>query len=213
MIFSVDEKPQTQALERSQAIFPMGGDWREGRPHDYRRNGTVDLYAALNILDGQVFTEFHERHRHQEFLAFLRTLDGHMAVDLQTHVVLDNLSAPKTHEVERWLRRHPRFHFHFIPTSSSWVNMVESWLSQLEKKALMRGGFRSVPELKQAILDYVAVSNGRAGPWVWTKDAQEIMRKIRKLRERPQAPTVDLETGRIKAFPSATHHFRARVGS
>ena len=104
VIFSVDEKPQTQALERTQAVLPMGGDWPEGRPHDYRRHGTVELYAALNILDGQVTTEFHERHRDQEFVAFLRTLDNLVAEGLDIHVVLDNLSAHKTPEVERWLR-------------------------------------------------------------------------------------------------------------
>ena len=206
VIFSVDEKPQTQALERTQAVLPMGGDWPEGRPHDYRRHGTVELYAALNILDGQVTTEFHERHRHQEFVAFLRTLDNLVAEGLDIHVVLDNLSAHKTPEVERWLRRHRRFHFHFVPTSSSWVNMVESWLGQLEKKALVRGSFRSVPELKQAILDFVEVSNGRAGPWVWTKDPGEIIRKIRKLRDRLRAPIIDPLTGRIKAVPLATPH-------
>ncbi len=206
VIFRVDEKPQTQALERTQAILPMGRDWPEGRPHDYRRHGTTELYAALSILDGQIVTEFHERHRHQEFLAFLRTLDGQVPADLQVHVVLDNLSAHKTPEVERWLRRHPRFHFHFIPTSSSWVNMVESWLGQLEKKALRRGSFRSVPELKQAILDYVATSNGRARPWVWAKSADEILRKIAKLRARLSAPIIDPLTGGIKAYPSATHH-------
>lgn len=206
VIFSVDEKPQTQALERTQAVLPMGGNWPEGRPHDYRRHGTVELYAALNILDGQITTEFHERHRHQEFLAFLRTLDARVAEGTEIHVVLDNLSAHKTPEVERWLRRHRRIHFHFVPTSSSWVNMVEGWLSQLENKALARGSFRSVPELKQAILDYVTVSNDRAEPWVWTKDASEILRKIRKLRDRLQAPIVDPLTGRIKAYPSATPH-------
>ncbi len=206
VIFCVDEKPQTQALERTQAVLPMGGNWPEGRPHDYRRHGTIELYAALNILDGQIVTEFHERHRHQEFLAFLRTLDGPIAEGMEIHVVLDNLSAHKTPEVERWLRRRRRIHFHFVPTSSSWVNMVESWLSQLEKKALTRGSFRSVPELKQAIVDFVAVSNGRAKPWVWTKDANEILRKVRKLRDRLRAPIVDPLTGRIKAYPSATPH-------
>ncbi|MGI0139868.1 MAG: IS630 family transposase [Thermoplasmata archaeon] len=206
VIFSIDEKPQTQALERTQAILPMGRDWPEGRPHDYRRHGTTELYAALNILDGEVTTEFHERHRHQEFLAFLRTLDGQVSEGLQVHAVLDNLSAHKTPEVERWLRRHPRFHFHFIPTSSSWVNMVESWLGQLQTKALNRGSFRSVPELKQAILDFVATSNGRARPWVWTKSAPEIMRKIAKLRKRLSAPIIDPLTGAIKALPLATDH-------
>ncbi len=190
VVFSVDEKPQTQALERTQAILPMGKNWPEGRPHDYRRNGTVDLYAALNILDGKVITEFHERHRHQEFLAFLNTLHQQVAEDLQVHVVLDNLSAHKTEHVQRWLRRHPRFHFHFTPTSSSWANMVEGWLGHLGTLALARGSFHSVPELKQAILDYVESSNGRAEPWCWTKDAQEILRKVRKIRARLAEDTV-----------------------
>ena len=206
VIFSVDEKPQTQALERTQAVLPMGGNWPEGRPYDYRRHGTVELYAALNILDGQITTEFHGRHRHPEFLAFLRTLDGQIAEGTEIHVVLDNLSAHKTPEVERWLRRHRRIHFHFVPTRSSWVNMGEGWLSQLEKKALARGSFRSVPELKQAIPDYVAVSSDRAAPWVWTKDANEILGKIRKLRDRLPAPIVAPLTDRIKAYPSATPH-------
>jgi transposase len=206
VIFSVDEKPQTQVLERTQAILPMGTDWPEGRPSDYRRHGTVELYAALNVLDGQIITEFHKRHRHQEFLAFLRTLDGKIAEGLELHVVLDNLRAHKTPEVERWLRRHRRIHLHFVPTSSSWVNMVDSWLSQLENRALARGSFRSVPELKQAILDFVEVSNGRAKPRVWTKDAKQIVDKIRKLRDRLKAPIIDPLTGRIKAYPSATPH-------
>ncbi len=184
VVFSVDEKPQTQALERTQAILPMAKDWPEGRPHDYRRHGTVDLYAALSILDGKVITEFHERHRHQEFLAFLNTLDQQVPPGLRVEVVLDNLSAHKTEHVQRWLRRHPRFHFHFTPTSSSWANMVEGWLGHLEKLALLRGSFKSVPELKRAILDYVEASTGRAEPWCWTKDAQEILRKVRKIRER-----------------------------
>jgi len=184
VVFSVDEKPQTQPLERTQAILPMAKDWPEGRPHDYRRHGTVDLYAALNILDGKVITEFHVRHRHQEFLAFLNTLDRQVAPDLGVHVVLDNLSAHKTEHVQRWLRRHPRFQFHFTPTSSSWAHMVEGRLGHLQKLALGRGSIRSVPELKPAILDYVDASNGRAEPWCWTKDAQEILRKVRKIRAR-----------------------------
>jgi transposase len=184
VVFSVDEKPQTQALERTQAILPMGKDWPEGRPHDYRRNGTVDLFVALNILDGQVVTQFHERHRHQEFLIFLRTLDRKVPQEFAVHVVLDNLGTHKTPEVQRWLRRHPRFRFHFTPTGSSWVNMVESWLGQLQQKALTRGSFKSVGELKKAILAFAASYKARAGAFVWTKDAQEILRKVRKLRDR-----------------------------
>ncbi|EQD62104.1 tISRso5 ISRSO5-transposase protein [mine drainage metagenome] len=205
VVFSIDEKPQTQALERTQTILPMAKDWPEGRPHDYRRHGTVDLYAALNILDGKVVTEFHERHRHQEFLAFLNTLDRQVPPELQVHVVLDNLSAHKTEHVQRWLRRHPRFRFHFTPTSSSWANMVEGWLGHLQKLALGRGSFRSVPELKQAILDYVAASNGRAEPWCWTKDAQEILRKVRKIRARLAEGTA-ATADRIISHPLASGH-------
>lgn len=164
MVFSVDEKPQVQALERKQAILPMGRDWPEGRPHDYRSNGKVDLYAALNVLDGRVIHESHERHRRQEFLAFLRRIDREVGTGMEVHLVLDNLSAHKTEEVERWLRRHPRFRFHFVPTGSSWVNMVEGWFSQLEKKALHRGSFESVAALKRAIEQFVGASNGRAEP-------------------------------------------------
>lgn len=201
VVFSVDEKPQTQALERTQPILPMGKDWSEGRPHDYRRNGTVDLFVALNILDGQVVTQFHERHRHQEFLIFLRTLDRQVPGALSVHVVLDNLQTHKTPEVQRWLRRHPRFQFHFTPTGSSWVNMVESWLGQLQRKALTRGSFKSVAELKEAIVAFAESYKERAGPFVWTKDAGEILRKVQKLRDR-----VTVEGQRIMAHPSATPH-------
>ncbi len=183
IIFSVDEKPQTQALERTQAILPMGKNWPEGRPHDYRRNGTVDLFAALNILDGQVVTGYYPQHTQKEFLAFMRVLDRRVPLDLRIHVVLDNLSVHKGEQVQRWLRRHPRFHFHFVPTSSSWMNMVEGWLGQLQQHALTRGSFHSVPELVRAIEDYAKVSNGEAHPWVWTVSAQEIVRKVRKIRQ------------------------------
>jgi transposase len=192
VVFSVDEKPQTQALDK---------DWPEGRPHDYRRNGTVDLFVALNILDGKVVTQFHERHRHQEFLIFLGTLDRQVPPELSVHVVLDNLQTHKTPEVQRWLRAHPRYQFHFTPTSASWVNMVESWLGQLQKKALNRGSFKSVGDLKKAIEAFVDGYAQRAGPFVWTKDAQEILRKVRKLKDR-----VAPEGNPIMAHLSAAGH-------
>lgn len=201
VVFSVDEKPQTQALERTQAILPLGKDWPEGRPHDYRRNGTVDLFAALNILDGQVTTGFYARHTQREFMAFLNILDRQVSPELQVHVVMDNLSVHKGEKVQRWLRRHARFHFHFTPTSSSWANMVEGWLGQLEQQALARGSFKSVPELKQAILEFTEESNRVARPWTWTKDAQEIIRKVEKLRQRLAGPIVDPATGEILGYP------------
>ena len=210
VVFSIDEKPQTQALERTQATLPMNGHWVEGRPHDYRRHGTIDLYAALNILDGKVITDFQPTHGHEEFLAFLRLVDRTVPLHLQIHAVLDNLSAHKTPEVKRWLARHPRFHFHFVPTGSSWMNMVEGWLSQLQKKALARGSFHSVAELRVAIEEFVLTSNGHAKPWVWTKDAQTLLRKVRKVKEHLSRPlTAGLES-RIMAHPLETPHSSER---
>ena len=201
VVFSIDEKPQTQALERTQAILPMGKDWPQGRPHDYRRNGTVDLFVALDILSGQVITQFHQRHRHQEFLIFLRTIDRSVTPELAIHVVLDNLQTHKTPQVQRWLRNHPRFHFHFTPTGSSWVNMVEGWLGQLQRRALSRGSFRSVPELMKAITAFTRAHNERAGPFVWTKSAAEILRKVKAVKDR----TATTEGG-ITAHPLAATH-------
>jgi transposase len=178
VVFSVDEKPQVQALERKQAILPMRPNFPEGYPHDYKRNGTVDLFVALNILDGTVVTQFHNRHRHQEFLSFLRMLDDATPSKLDVHVVLDNLSA-HTAAVDKFSKRHPRFHFHYTPTGASWVNLVESWLSNLTNKRLRRGSFASVPALKRAIKEFVETHNSHAKPFVWTKDADEILRKVR----------------------------------
>ena len=179
VVFSIDEKPQIQALERTQKILPLRPGMPEGISNDYKRNGTVDLYAALNILDGTVVTQFSKQHTHREFLSFLNMVDSSVEHGLQVHVVADNLSAHGTPEVKRWLKRHGRFHLHFTPTGSSWVNMVEGWFSKLTGKAIKRGSFRNVPELKQAIMKYVDVYNNTAKPWVWTKDAKTIMRKIK----------------------------------
>lgn len=188
VVFSVDEEPQVQAHECTQTVLPMAEHWSEGRPHDYRRIGTVDLFAALNILDGKVIREYHRQHRHLEFLAFLRRLDNEVENATDVHVVLDNLGAHGTEEVRRLLRRHSRYHFHFIPTGSSWVNMMESWFSQQEKKALRRGCFRSVHELRKAIRALVQTTNGRAEPLVWTKDASKILEKVAKIH-RQMEPT------------------------
>ncbi len=182
IVFSVDEKPQIQALERTQAVLPLGPNFPEGRPHDYARHGTIDLFAALNVLDGTVVTEFHHRHRHQEFLSFLQRLDELTPSDLAVHVIMDNASSHLTEEVERWLRRHARFQLHQVPTGSSWLNAVEGWFSKLTRKALLRGSFRNVASLKRAIEEYAEVSNERAQPFVWTKDAETILRKVRKIQ-------------------------------
>jgi transposase len=182
IVFSVDEKPQVQALERKQTVLPVGPRFPEGRPHQYKRNGTIDLLAALEILTGDVVTEFHHRHRHQEFLAFLSTLDRRAEPEFEVHVIVDNLSAHSTEEVGRWLRNHPRFHLHFTPTHASWVNAVEGWFSKLTTRRLRRGSFRSVPALTRAIREYVTVHNASSLPFTWTRSTDEILRKIRKIQ-------------------------------
>lgn len=183
VVLSVDEKTQVQALERTQTILPLRPGVPEGRSHDYRRNGTTDLFAALNTLDGTVITQFHHRHRHQEFLAFLKTLDESVPEPLEVHVILDNLSAHKHERVLRWLGRHPRFKFHFVPTGSSWLNAVENWFGRLTDKQIRRGSFKSVPELKRAIKEYVEAYSKNPRPFVWTKPAAEIMRKIEIIKQ------------------------------
>jgi transposase len=183
IVFSVDEKPQMQALERTQTVLPLGEKFPEGRPHEYKRNGTIDLFAALQILTGDVVVEFHRRHRHQEFISFLSRLDREAAKEYDVHVIMDNLSAHLTEEVHRWLRRHPRFHLHLTPTHASWLNAVEGWFSKLEKKALHRGSFRSVPHLIRAVKEYVEVHNEDAMPFTWTKGTDEILRKVRKIKQ------------------------------
>jgi hypothetical protein len=207
IVFSVDEKPQTQALERTQAILPLGKNWPEGRPHDYRRNGTVDLFAALNVLDGQGVTGNYPQHTQKEFLAFMNVLNRRVPTEVRVDVVLDNLSVHKGEQVKRWRRHHPRFHFHFVPTSSSWMNMVEGWLGHLQQHALTRGSFQSLPELVGAIEEYAKVSNGNARPWVWTQSAEEILRKVRKIRHLlGWDPTVEPTSDRIISHLSATPH-------
>lgn len=182
VVLSFDEKPQIQALERAQTILPLRPGLPEGRSYDYRRNGKIDLFAALNTLDGTVITEFHHRHRNREFLHFLRTVDARVAPDLAVHMIMDNLSVHKHDNVERWLARHPRFHFHFVPTGSSWLNAVENWFGRLTDKQIRRGSFTSVPDLVKAIKEYVSVYMENPRPFVWTKTPEEILSKIRQTR-------------------------------
>ncbi len=183
IVFSVDEKPQMQALERTQTVLPIGGNFPEGRAHEYKRNGTIDLFAALEILTGTVVAEFHRQHRNREFRMFLSTLDRRAPKEFEVHVIADNLSAHMTAEVEQWLHAHPRFHLHFTPTNSSWLNAVEGWFSKLTTKALKRGSFASVAELKTAVREYVAAHNQVAMPFIWTKSPDEILRKVRKIKQ------------------------------
>jgi transposase len=177
-VLSVDEKTQIQALDRTQTILPIRPGLPEGRSYDYRRNGTIDLFAALDTLTGTVVTEFHRRHRHQEFLVFLRTLDERVPPELDVHLILDNLSVHKHERVQRWFKRNPRFHVHFVPTGSSWMNMVERWFSELTQKRIRRGTFHNVPELIKAIREFLAVYHENPRPFVWTAKADDILRKV-----------------------------------
>ena len=171
---------QIQALDRTQPGLPL----KKGRcgtmTHDYKRNGTTTLFAALNVLEGTVIGHCVPRHRHQEFLKFLRRLDGEFPPALDLHLILDNYGTHKHPKVRRWLARHPRFHLHFTPTSASWLNLVERWFRELTDKRIRRGVFRSVSELITAIHEFLDTYNEDPKPFVWTASANEILKKVQK---------------------------------
>src|SRR5262245_55081838 len=181
VVFAVDEKSQIQALERAQPILPMDIGQPERRTHNYIRNGTLDLFAALNVATGEVLARCKARHRAADFVAFLREIDASVEPALEIHVVLDNLSAHRAPVVHRWLLRHPRFHLHFTPTYASWLNLVERFFGMLTEKALRRGSHTSVAALREAILAYVAAHNEKGKAFTWTKTADEILDKMRGL--------------------------------
>ena len=181
-VLCVDEKSQIQALDRTQPSLPMKKGRAGTMTHDYRRNGTTTLFAALDVLRGTVIGRCLPRHRHQEFLKFLRVIDREVPAELQVHLVLDNYGTHKHDQVVRWLERHPRFHLHFTPTSSSWLNMVERWFGKLTDKAVRRGVFPSVPDLIAAIEAYLAATNDDPQPFVWTATAEKILEKVRRGR-------------------------------
>lgn len=184
VVFSFDEKPQIQALERAQPVLPMDFGMPERQTHNYVRNGTLDLFAALNVATGEVIAKTKQQHRSQDFVDFLRDIDRNVLPDLEVHVILDNLSAHKSPVVKRWLARHPRFHFHFTPTYSSWLNLVERFFGLLTEHALKRGSFQSVPNLRRAILEYVEAHNEDGKPFKWTKTADEILEKVKRFGQR-----------------------------
>ena len=182
LVLCLDEKSQIQALDRTQPGLPL----KKGRcgtmTHDYKRNGTTTLFAALNILDGKVIGECHARHRHQEWLRFLRRLDREFPSRLQLHLVMDNYGTHKEPHVQRWLKKHPRFVCHFVPTSSSWLNLVERWFRELTDKAIRRGSFVSVPDLKHAIDEFLSAWNEDPKPFIWTATVEDIVQKIARAR-------------------------------
>lgn len=183
LVLSVDEKSQIQALDRTQPGLPL----KKGRcgtmTHDYKRNGTTTLFAALNMLDGSVIGECMDQHRAKEFLKFLNIIDKRTPAELDLHLILDNYGTHKTPKVKAWLKKHPRFHFHFIPTSSSWLNMVERWFRDITDKAIRRGAFKSVPDLIAVITEYIAAHNSDPKIFSWTKDADTILAKVAHCKE------------------------------
>jgi transposase len=180
VVLCVDEKTQVQALDRTQPILPMRPGTPERRTHDYRRYGITSLFAALNVATGQVLGQVRRRHRSSEFLSFLKTIDDNVPPELDVHLVLDNQSTHKTPAVQRFLIRHPRFHVHFTPTYSSWLNLVERWFAELTTKWITRATHRSVRELEQALREWIQLCNDDPRPFVWTKTADEILQKLAK---------------------------------
>ncbi len=183
LVLSVDEKSQVQALDRTQPGLPMKKGRAGTMTHDYKRNGTTTLFAALNVLDGTVIGQCMKRHRHQEFLRFLRKLDRETPRRLDIHLIADNYATHKHAKVKAWLEKHSRFHLHFTPTSASWLNQVERFFAEITRNAIRRGVFKSVPELEATIDDYLAKHNQTSKPFVWTATAQDIIKKVDRARQ------------------------------
>ena len=183
LVLCVDEKSQIQALDRTQPGLPM----KKGRcgtmTHDYKRNGTTTLFAALSMLDGKVIGDCMPRHRHQEFIRFLKRIDGEIPAGLDLQLIVDNYGTHKHPRVKSWLKRHPRFHLHFIPTSSSWVNLIERWFRELTVKRIRRGTFQNVPALIAAIRGYIDNHNQHPQVFVWTAPVEQILAKVAKSKE------------------------------
>ena len=182
LVLSADEKTSIQALDRTQRGLPLVRGRCGTMTHDYKRNGTTTLFAAIELGHGEVIATCMQRHRHQEWIKFLKLIDEQTPQKLDLHVIVDNYATHKHEKVKRWLKRHPRFHMHFIPTSSSWLNIVEGFFRNLDEKRLKRDAFRSVPELIDAIMGYINNHNDDPKPIVWTKAADEILEKVGRAR-------------------------------
>jgi len=183
LVLCVDEKTQIQALDRTQPSLPL----KKGRcgtmTHDYKRNGTTTLFAALNVAEGNLIGTCMKQHRHQEWIKFLKQIDQQTPAGLDLHLIADNYCTHKHPKVKNWTKRHPRFHMHFIPTSSSWLNLVERWFREITDKRIRRGVFRSVPELTDAIMAYIAAHNEDPKSFEWTAKAEDIIEKVRRARD------------------------------
>jgi transposase len=189
LVLCVDEKSQIQALDRSQPILPMRPGQSERRAHDYKRNGTTSLFAALDTKSGKVIGQLHRRHRALEFRKFLDTIDAAVPQDFEVHLILDNYGTHKTATIQRWLLKRPRFQLHFTPTSASWLNLVERWFALLTEQQLRRGVFRSTRNLETTIRSYIDSHNEQPKPFIWTKTADEILSSVARFCQRT------LETG------------------
>jgi transposase len=181
-VFSVDEKSQIQALDRTQPGLPIKPGRCGTMTHDYKRFGTTTLFAAIEVLEGRVIAECMSRHRHQEWIRFLTRIDAETPDGFDVHLIADNYATHKHRKVQRWLARHPRFHMHFTPTSSSWLNIVERFFRELTTKRIRRGSFRSVDELEEAISNYIKAHNDHPEPFVWTAEAGKIIEKVGRAR-------------------------------
>ncbi|MFC1601623.1 IS630 family transposase [Candidatus Sumerlaeota bacterium] len=183
LVLCVDEKSQIQALDRTQPMLPLGLGYVEGFTHDYVRHGTTTLYAALDVATGQVLTRCTKRHRHQEFLQFLRQIDENVPTDLAVHLIVDNYATHKHPKVRRWLAARPRYDVHYTPTYSSWLNQVEIWFNLITQRAIRRGSFRSVKDLIAKIESFVDHYNTKSTPFIWTATADSILQKVKRLCE------------------------------
>ncbi len=188
LVLCVDEKSQIQALDRTQPMLPLRPGIPACQTHDYKRNGTTTLFAALSMLDGKVIGDCMPRHRHQEFIRFLNRIDAETDKGLDLHLIVDNYGTHKHPRVISWLKRHPRFSMHFIPTSSSWLNMVERWFREITDKRIRRGSFKNVPDLIAAINQFIDGHNQNPKVFTWTASAETIMAKITKCKEALDAP-------------------------
>ena len=183
LVLCVDEKSQIQALDRTQPLLPLRPGIPAQQTHDYTRHGTTTLFAALSMLDGKVIGDCMPRHRHQEFIRFLKKIDAETPAELELHLIVDNYATHKHPRVKSWFKRHPRFHLHFTPTSSSWLNLVERWFREITDKRIRRGSFASVKELIEAIAQYVENHNQNPQVFVWSAPVEKILAKIAKCKE------------------------------
>jgi transposase len=202
VVFCVDEKPQIQALDRTQPLLPMQPGQIERRTHDYKRHGTTTLFAALNAKTSEVITQFHQRHRSAQFREFLDLIEAHVPRRLDVHIIMDHYSPHKTALIRNWFLKRPRFHVHFTPTYGSWLSLVERWFAELTMKQIRRGAYRSVAQLKAGIQEFIEAHHADPKPFVWTKSADEILASIARFAQR----TVDARAAQTISRTKVTGH-------